>query len=374
MEKTNKRNIRPFDGEKYSIWKFRIRALLNEIDVLKVIDQEEEEEEDLVEWQKKEKCAKSVIIEYLSDSFLGFAKSEDTAKQVFQNLDSIYERKSLASQLSTRKQLLSLKLKSDSQLLSHFNLFDELIAELLASGAKVEEMDKVSHLLLTLPSSYDGVITAIETLAENNLTLAFVKNRLLDHEIKLKNISKDTSLKVMQAVKKDSKPQFSYKKSSKFATNRVSKFQKKCFHCGKSGHIKKDCFALKREKEKHGNGKQAQMTSTQSQGNHNGIAFMMRRANSQPNIGFLLDSGASDHLANNESLFTTITELDEPIKISVAKNDVFIYAVKKGTVKLYTDSNEKIELKDVLYCPDIPENLISVKKMQEAGLAIVFHP
>jgi len=58
MEKTNKRNIRPFDGEKYSIWKFRIRALLNEIDVLKVIDQEEEEEEDLVEWQKKEKCAK----------------------------------------------------------------------------------------------------------------------------------------------------------------------------------------------------------------------------------------------------------------------------------------------------------------------------
>jgi len=47
-----------------------------------------------------------------------------------------------------------------------------------------------------------------------------------------------------------------------------------------------------------------------------------------------LDSGASDHLANNENLFTTITELDEPIKISVAQNDVFIYAVKKGTVKL----------------------------------------
>jgi len=81
------------------------------------------------------------------------------------------------------------------------------------------------------------------------LTLDFVKTRLLDHEIKLKGINKDKSAKVLHAIGNPESMENTYKnKAMKFMKKPFkNKSKLKCFHCKKLGHIKKDCFLLKRQ-------------------------------------------------------------------------------------------------------------------------------
>lgn len=64
MENSNdlsERNIRPFNGEKYNEWEFRIRAFLSEVDVTKVIDDIEPAVKTLVD--ERQAKAKGIKVE-----------------------------------------------------------------------------------------------------------------------------------------------------------------------------------------------------------------------------------------------------------------------------------------------------------------------
>lgn len=102
-EKKNlKRNIEPFNGEKYSIWKFRVRALIAEENALQVLDEEIPLYVD-EEWKKDERAAKGIIIASLSDQMLSFAQGDLTAYEIITKLDETYARQSLATRLTIEK-------------------------------------------------------------------------------------------------------------------------------------------------------------------------------------------------------------------------------------------------------------------------------
>lgn len=155
--------IQQFDGKNFSNWKFRVGILLDEKDLRKYIDKplseflaaaKEDKDKEAVKLQEK-KCM-SILMQTISDGQLEYIKEKKTAKEMFDALSAVFERKSIAGQLLVRKQLLMMKYHESDDMIQHFLEFDKKIRELKSAGATMDDLDIIVHLLLTLPKSYDN--------------------------------------------------------------------------------------------------------------------------------------------------------------------------------------------------------------------------
>ena len=98
---------------------------------------------------------------------------------------------------------------------------------------------------------------------------------------------------------------------------------------------------------------------------------MPRRENEKPtNLRFIVDSGASRHVVNNEKYFAkgTLVRKDGTVH-SISGSEMAIKGV--GSVKLSFKNSEWL-LSKVLYVPDATENLISVKSAAKSGTLFEF--
>ncbi|KAF2889053.1 hypothetical protein ILUMI_17120 [Ignelater luminosus] len=202
MTEEEKYRIPLFDGTNFSNWKFRMEVLLEEMDLAQFLEgpytdmvkfdekkkgetaeEKTEREKKLVQLEKK-KC-KSQIIRRMGDSHLEYAKDKENSYELWSSLCNVLECKRIARQLLIRKSLLTIKFESTNDTLGNYFLeFDKSITDLRSTGATLEETDIVRHLLLTMPNEYEGVTTALQTLSKEDLTFNFVKNRLLEEELK----------------------------------------------------------------------------------------------------------------------------------------------------------------------------------------------
>lgn len=396
-DKRKDNNIKPFDGQRYSIWRKRVRALIAEDDALQVLD-EEAPAEPSAPWRKKERIAKGVLCRNLADNLIGFASEDESAREMLQRLDAIYQRQSVASQVAIEKKLALFKIKEDVPLGNQLLQFDELMLEYFAAtGTALSEAAKISRLLISLPKSYDSVAAAIES---HPMDILLVKDRLLDHEIKLQHAG-ETSTKVLSAeVKQDEKTQSERnkdkEKKSKNKSKNKKKFNKnfkgkrgrnkskwnnynnynnnkKCDHCGRNNHEKPDCYFYKRQKAAEERPRTLQTVQLEDRfALMNIVGHAFREESASDQLIFLLDSGATDHLINRANVFTTVEDLVTPLKISIAKRGESIVATKRGTIEAVTDLGFPVTLTDVLYAEDIPFNVMSVRRMQAAGLSVLF--
>lgn len=122
----------------------------------------------------------------------------------------------------------------------------------------------------------------------------------------------------------------------------------KCYNCGRKGHYAKDC----RDKE----------TTEQRT-----CALISAAKGFKQDVCYI-DSGAKSHMSNNRKLFETFEQCNEKIFLAA---DKFITANGKGMAKI--EANCEIQLKNVLYAPELQCNFISISKAVANGYTATFN-
>lgn len=365
-----------FDGSNFSNWKFRVNALLDEKELSIYVKKDlaticvGATTDDCAKHRRNEKKCKSLLIQCIGDNHLEYVKDKEQAKEIFDTLQNVFERKSVAGQLCLRKKIMTMKFNDGDNIENHFLVFDKTVRELKSTGADLKDIDVVCYLLLSLPKSYDVLVTALETLDQDKLTLEFVKGRLLDEYTKRIGNNSSSNISTNDSVAMNAK-----------------QFKFKCYKCGKVGHKKSEC---RKDSSKPFNRNQKKEVHLSSQVN-NDLAFVantnfddngtfsgkskMIKNNQYTTVKWYLDSGATDHMTNNIDIFNCLVKMQTPITIAVAKNDVTLSALRKGDVNGLLHSNGKFikcRLENVLFVENLKCNLLSIRKMEEAGMKIIF--
>lgn len=353
--------VERLNGSNYPNWKFKVRMVLTRDELWEIVSGEEvADPASSLAWKRKDNKALSTICLLVDDTQLVYVRNAKSAKEAWDALQFHYEKPSLTNKLYLRKKMLSLRLEKNGDMQAHINSVVNTAEQLRSAGENVADADIMTTLLCSLHDGYDPLITALESRPDSDLTLEFVKSRLMHESVKIGR-SFDESEKAFKAKKFErGKQEFKKKEKS----------QLRCFGCNGVGHFKVNCPKRNQDKSKS---QSAEATATTSAMFADSSYCFSASSYRVDKYGWFVDSGCTNHMSSNRDWFSDLV----PVKVQVSvADDRVVMATGKGTVMFYVMSNGKnqlVELSDTLYVPSLQGNLFSVSRATGKGFQVEFH-
>lgn len=282
-------------------------------------------------------------------------KETKTSLELWTKLKNMFDDSGFSRKICLLRHLISIRQENCDSMTNYVTQVVETAQRLKGTGFAITDEWIGSLLLAGLPEKYSPMIMAIEH-SGIQITTDSIKSKLIDLEVSL---NLDTNGAAFAANRPYSKTRHNttnkngrQQQQMSMASKMQSKKVIECYKCKEIGHFRNQCPLLQKTK----------------QTNAFSVAFLNGQYNKSE---WYIDSGASAHMTSNENWIENANFMPAMSEITVA-DSTKLPVMCSGDVKITTDRNYEITVKNVLCIPKLSTNLLSVSELIKNGNKVVF--
>ena len=354
-------DVAVFDGKgDFDIWKKKMKVLLSLHKVHWALEKELEKWPEAIQAKKAEvdEEAFNLLFMNLADRVIRKVDGADTALKLWVKLESLYSNKSAPNLAFIKGSLFSFKMDSSKSIDENLDEFLKINLLLKGTDQALDDTSLSMIILNSIPDTYQ-VVKDIFQYSTTMPTFDQVCNALKTREFELKNkkrVGNNLFVKTKNDQAASTKPGKNKKKAQ---SDKKEKETRKCFHCNKVGHLKKNCFALKNLSKAENPESNVASTSTGF------TSEVLNVSDISCHDNWILDTGCSFHMCPNKDWFSDF-KLVENESVFMGNNAICeVHGI--GSIDLRLDNGNLVTLTAVRYIPDLKRNLISLGVLDDLG-------
>lgn len=366
MEQQEKLTVMKFKGLDFPVWKAQIESVVTAKGWNTVLYEDATASTaDAATFIKMDNQVKAVLLTSLDPKYARLVIKMKTAKDIWARLSAIHEQKSDSSKLLMQREFFELRLEKGEKVQDYISRAEYLASQLEDIGSPIPDTTLVSKIVSGLNEDFQSFMTMWMAVPLKEQTMSNMLGKLMAEE-HMKNQFRrgESSANTSQSDKPQSKSNF--KKSSKRndKKGKRSNFDIKkasCYGCGEKGHLRRDCPRKEKREDKSDNRESSEKE----------VKSLIAEAHTScSNDGWIIDSGATEHMTFDASNYVSYRKLDEPKPIRFGNNQ---YGMGIGTGKIriiskLTDGSDMIiMLNNVLHVPELGRKLFSIAAATSFG-------